>query len=126
MSHFSSVRTQYSDKKLLLQSLKQLGLKVTEHSQPAQLQTRWESQAVAHLVIERSQINCGSDIGFLYDQNSYQLVCDDYDLQRSQMSNFKQQLGTNYAIATAQKLGYRVIGQQTVGEEVKVTLGAKR
>ncbi|WP_231599371.1 DUF1257 domain-containing protein, partial [Crocosphaera watsonii] len=105
MSHFSTIKTQYNNRKVLLQSLKNMGLKVTEHQQPVQLNTTWNSQAVAHLVVERSQINSSSDIGFLNEEGSYQLVCDDYDLRRSNRPNFKQELGTNYAVATAQKLG---------------------
>jgi hypothetical protein len=126
MSHFSTVRTQYSNKKLLIQSLQQMGLNVIEHPQPVQLQTGWNSQAIAHLVVDRAQIKCGSDIGFIHDKDTYQLICDDYDLQRSSLPNFKQQLGTNYAIATAQKLGYRVLGQQNLDQQIKITLGARR
>ena len=126
MSHFSTINTQYNNRKVLLQSLKQIGLKVTEHQQPVQLNTTWSSQAVAHLVIERSQINSSSDIGFLYEDNTYKLVCDDYDLRRSTRPNFKQELGTNYAVATAQRLGYRVKQQETVNGQVQITLGARR
>ena len=57
MSHFSTIKTQYNNRKVLLESLKHIGLKVTEHEQPVQLNTTWSSQAVAHLIIERSQIN---------------------------------------------------------------------
>ncbi|WP_231607072.1 MULTISPECIES: DUF1257 domain-containing protein [Crocosphaera] len=126
MSHFSTIKTQYNNRKVLLQSLKNMGLKVTEHQQPVQLNTTWNSQAVAHLVVERSQINSSSDIGFLNEEGSYQLVCDDYDLRRSNRPNFKQELGTNYAVATAQKLGYRVQQQETVDGQVQITLGARR
>ncbi len=126
MSHFSTINTQYNNRKVLLQSLKQMGLKVTEHEQPVRLNTTWNSQAVAHLVVERSQINSSSDIGFLYEDNTYKLVCDDYDLRRSKMPNFKQELGTNYAVATAQRLGYRVKQQETVNGQVQITLGARR
>ena len=126
MSHFSTIKTQYNNRKVLLQSLKNMGLKVTEHQQPVQLNTTWNSQAVAHLVVERSQINSSSDIGFLNEEGSYQLVCDDYDLRRSNRPNFKQELGTNYAVATAQKLGYRVKQQETVDGQVQIRLGARR
>lgn len=126
MSHFSTIKTQYNNRKVLLKSLNNMGLKVTEHEQPVQLNTTWNSQAVAHLVIERTQINSSSDIGFLYEDNTYKLVCDDYDLRRSKMPNFKQELGTNYAVATAQKLGYRVKQQETIKGQVQITLGARR
>ncbi|MEM8779408.1 MAG: hypothetical protein AAGF26_11160, partial [Cyanobacteria bacterium P01_G01_bin.49] len=75
MSHFSTVRTQYSNKKLLLQSLKQMGLEIAEHLQPVQLKTDWNTQGLAHLVIGRSQIHSRSDIGFLHENDTYQLVC---------------------------------------------------
>ncbi len=126
MSHFSTIKTQYNNRKVLLKSLSNMGLKVTEHEQPVRLNTTWNSQAVAHLVVERSQINSSSDIGFLYEEGSYQLVCDDYDLRRSTRPNFKQELGSNYAVATAQKLGYRVKQQGTVNGQVQITLGARR
>ena len=126
MSHFSTIKTLFSNKKLLLQSLKQLGLEVKEHTEPVQLKTDWNTQGLAHLVIDRNQIKCGSDIGFLHEDNTYQLVCDDYDLRRSKMPNFKQQLGTNYAVATAQKLGDRVQKQETVNHQIQITLGARR
>ena len=126
MSHFSTIKTQYNNRKVLLQSLNNMGLKVTEHEQPVRLNTTWSSKAVAHLVVERSQINSSSDIGFLYEDNTYKLVCDDYDLRRSKMPNFKQELGTNYAVATAQKLGYRVKQQETIKGQVQITLGARR
>ncbi|MGK7955818.1 MAG: DUF1257 domain-containing protein [Crocosphaera sp.] len=126
MSHFSTIKTQYNNRKVLLQSLNNLGLKVTEHEQPVRLNTTWSSKAVAHLVVERSQINSSSDIGFLYEDNSYKLVCDDYDLRRSTRPNFKQELGTNYAVTTAQRLGYRVKQKETVKGQVQITLGARR
>ncbi len=134
MSHFSTIKTQYNNRKVLLQSLSNMGLKVTEHEQPVRLNTTWSSKAVAHLVVERSrrdplrgaQINSSSDIGFLNEEGSYQLVCDDYDLRRSTRPNFKQELGTNYAVATAQRLGYRVQKQETVKGQVQITLGARR
>ncbi|WP_232285747.1 DUF1257 domain-containing protein [Crocosphaera chwakensis] len=126
MSHFSTIKTQYNNRKVLLQSLKNMGLKVTEHQQPVQLNTTWSSQGVAHLVVERSQINSSSDIGFLYEENTYKLVCDDYDLRRSKLPNFKQELGTNYAVATAQRLGYRVKQQETINGQVQITLRGKR
>ena len=103
-----------------------MGLKVTEHQKSVQLQTNWNSQGFANIVVERSQINSSSDIGFLYEDNTYKLVCDDYDLRRSTRPNFKQELGTNYAVATAQKLGYRVQQQETVDGQVQITLGARR
>ncbi len=126
MSHFSTIKTQYNNRKVLLQSLNNMGLKVTEHEQPVRLNTTWSSQAVAHLIVERSQINSSSDIGFLYEEGSYQLVCDDYDLRRSNRPNFKQELGTNYAVTTAQRLGYRVKQKETVKGQVQITLGARR
>ena len=126
MSHFSTIKTQYNNRKVLLQSLKQMGLKVTEYQQPVQLNTTWNSQGFANLIVERAQINSSSDIGFLYEDNTYKLVCDDYDLRRSNRPNFKQELGTNYAVATAQKLGYRVQQQETVDGQVQITLGARR
>lgn len=126
MSHFSTIQTQYNNRKVLLQSLKNMGLKVVEHQQPVQLNTTWNSQGVAHIVVERSQINSSSDIGFLNEDNSYKLVCDDYDIRRSQMPNFKQELGKNYAICTAQRLGYRVKQEETVNGQVQITLGARR
>ena len=126
MSHFSTIKTQYNNRKVLLQSLNNMGLKVTEHEQPVRLNTTWSSKAVAHLVVERSQINSSSDIGFLYEDNSYKLVCDDYDLCRSNRPNFKQELGTSYAVTTAQRLGYRVKQQETVDGQVQIILGARR
>ncbi|MDJ0615611.1 MAG: DUF1257 domain-containing protein [Calothrix sp. MO_192.B10] len=126
MSHFSTIKTQYNNKNVLLQSLKQMGLKVTEHEQPIQLQTNWSSQAFANLVVERSQISSRSDIGFVYEDDTYKLVCDDYDLRHSKLPNFKQELGTNYAVATAKRLGYRVQKQETVKGQVQITLGARR
>ncbi len=56
MSHFSTIKTQYNNCKVLLQSLKQMGLKVTESEQPVQLKTTWNSQGVAHIVVERSPV----------------------------------------------------------------------
>ncbi|HAC65111.1 MAG TPA: hypothetical protein DCF68_16675 [Cyanothece sp. UBA12306] len=103
-----------------------MGLKIQEHTNPIALNTRWNSQAKANLVIERAQIKCGSDIGFLYKQNAYQLVSDDYDIRNSIMPDFKQQLGTNYAINVATKQGYRVLRQETIDGQVQITIGAKR
>ncbi|MGK7955968.1 MAG: DUF1257 domain-containing protein [Crocosphaera sp.] len=126
MSHFSTIKTQYNNRTVLLQSLKQMGLKVTEHQQPVQLQTTWSSQALANIVVERSQIDSSSEIGFLYEDDTYKLVCDDYDLRRSKRPNFKQDLGTNYAVAIAKRLGYRFQKQETVNGQVQITLGARR
>ena len=99
---------------------------IRDSQQPVQLNTTWNSQGFANLIVERAQINSSSDIGFLYEDNTYKLVCDDYDLRRSTRPNFKQELGTNYAVATAQKLGYRVQQQETVDGQVQITLGARR
>jgi hypothetical protein len=124
MSHFATVRTQYTNKRLLVQALKNLGLTVTEHATPVSLNTRWDDQAVAHLVVSREQLNSGVDIGFLWQDNAYQLVADDYELRQSgfKFPNIKQDLSVQYAILTAQRQGLRLVEQKLENGKVQLVL----
>ena len=124
MSHFSTVRTQYTNKRLLIESLKNLGLTLTEHTTPVHLNTRWSDSATAHLVVSREQLNSGVDIGFLWQDNAYQLVADDYELRQSgfKFPNFRQDLAVSYAILTAQRQGLSLIEQKTENGQVQLVL----
>lgn len=124
MSHFTTVKTQYTHKRLLIQALKNLGLTVTEHSTPVRLNTRWNDQATAHLVVSREQLNSGVDIGFLWQDNAYQLLVDDYELRQSscQFPNFKQDLAVQYALLTAQRQGMTLVEQKSENGQVKLVL----
>lgn len=124
MSHFSTVRTQYSRKKVLVQALKNMGLTVTEHRDPVRLNTRWSDRASAHLVISREQLGSGVDIGFLHEDNAYQLIADEYELNlRSfKFPNFKQDLSVEYAILVAQRQGMRLVSRQETSNNGQVQL----
>jgi hypothetical protein len=124
MSHFSTVKTQYTSKKVLVQALKNLGLDVTEHKTPVALKSRWSDQASAHLVIPGEQLNSGVDIGFLHENNAYQLVADEYELRLPSFKfpNFKQDLSVEYAILVAQRQGMRLVNRQTNNGQVQLVL----
>lgn len=124
MSHFSTVRTQYTHKKVLVQALQNMGLTVTEHCNPVRLNTRWSDQASAHLVISREQLNSGVDIGFLHQDNAYQLIADEYELNLRDFKfpNFKQDLSVEYAILVAQRQGMRLVSRQEMSNNGQVQL----
>ncbi|MGK7931504.1 MAG: DUF1257 domain-containing protein [Microcystaceae cyanobacterium] len=121
MSHFTTVRTQYKNKKLLLKSLKQMGYQPVSHSQPVRLQTMWSSRAVAHIVIPREQTHSGAEIGFLHQDDGYQLVADNM-YWHGNLADFRQQLSKNYAILEAKRNGFSVVEEKSENGQVQLVL----
>ncbi len=121
MSHFTTVRTQYKNKKLLLKSLKQMGYEPVDHPKPVRLQTQWSSQAIAHIIIPRSQTQSGADIGFYHQPDGYQLVADDM-YWRGNLADFRQQLSKNYAILEAKRNGFAVVEEKTENGQIQLVL----
>lgn len=121
MSHFTTVKTQYKNKKLLLKSLEQMGYQPVEHPQRVRLQTKWSDLAYAHIVVPREQTQSGADIGFLRESGSYQLVADNM-YWHGNLADFRASLSKNYAIEQAKRNGFTVVEEKTKNGQIQLVL----
>jgi hypothetical protein len=112
MSHFTAVKTKFTDKDTLIRALRNMGFIPEIHEEGTNLNNRWGTTDVAHIVIPRSQLGCGADLGFQKTEEGYAITADEYEMRKSQYQNFKQELGTEYAVITAQAKGYKVISRE--------------
>lgn len=112
MSHFTSVKSKIKDEKTLLQTLKNLGFLPTVHLDGVNLQNVWNTTDIAHIVISKEQLGCGADIGFRKTSEGYEIIGDDYEINRSKYPYIKQDIGTEYACLMAQKQGYKIIHRE--------------
>lgn len=114
MSHFTSVKTKIKDKSALIQALKNMGLNPQINTQAVNLKTRWQTTALAEIVIPQKQLgeDCEADLGFHQTEDGYQINADDYELNKSNYPHFKQDLGTEYACVLAQKNGYKILSRE--------------
>lgn len=114
MSHFTAVKTKFTDKETIIKALQNMGFNPEVHDNGVNLDNRWGTTDIAHIVIRRNQLGarCGADLGFKKTESGYEITADDFEMQFSSYPYFKQDLGTEYAILTAQKKGYKVLSRE--------------
>ena len=114
MSHFSKISLKISNREFLLDSLTEMGLTPQIHEQPVELVSYYGVKSPAHIVIPREQIEGfkWNDVGFLQNQEGYELVGDDMDpieQFRSQLvSTYSKKVINHQAKVLAQKTGKKV------------------
>lgn len=110
MSHFASVKTQIKDRDALVSALTELNIEFEQSAtQSIEMTTQWSGnpKQLVNMVIRGRAIGCGADVGFNFE--SGEMIADDWELQRSTVSNFRQKLVGEYSVAVATRAGYRVI-----------------
>lgn len=121
MSHFTSIKTQITDEKSLIQALKNMGLSPEIHPQGVKLRNYWNTTDTAHIIVKREQLGGKADLGFKKTDSSYELTADDYELNYSNYPHFRQDFGAEYASILAQKKGYKVISRER-GSNGKISI----
>jgi hypothetical protein len=121
MSHTTTIDVQFRDRAALVQSLRDLGVKVESHAAPVPLHTyRNRTQASAEIV--GRDIGClGTDIGFTKGPaGTYTAIVDDYDTTRGirigpdgatvadWLPQLRRRYARNVAVAAARLKGFRV------------------
>ncbi|NCO76667.1 MAG: DUF1257 domain-containing protein [Cyanobacteria bacterium] len=114
MSHFTAVKTKFTDKETLIKSLKNMGFMPEIHDEGINLNNRWGTTDIAHIVIPSKQLGerCGADLGFKLNDSCYEITADEFEMAYSNYSNFKQDLGTEYACLMAEKKGYKILSRE--------------
>jgi hypothetical protein len=115
MSHFSRIHTQMTDKKYLLQALKDLGFPYEEGQQQVQGFGNQKSPVEIRVPLKFSY-----DIGFRKNGNAYELVADWFGVRGINQKDFTAKLNQRYAYhATRDKLQQQ--GFDLVEEKVEDT-----
>jgi hypothetical protein len=126
MSHFTVVKTKFTDKEMLIKSLKNMGFLPEIHDDGINLNNKWNTTDIAHIVIRREQLGerCGADLGFKKTDNGYEITVDEFEMAYSNYHNLKQDLGTEYACLMAEKKGYKILSRERGSNgkmQVKIT-----
>ena len=101
MSHFTTVKTKFTDQNTLVESLKELGY---NQVQVGQFQCRGYqgNQTTVDILI---QLQSGYDIGFVNRNNSYEMIADWYGIHGISQNELSQKLNQKYSIlSTRQEL----------------------
>ena len=124
MSHYTAVKTKYTNKEMLVKALQNMGFLPEIHDKGTNLINRWGTTDIAHIVIRREQLGgrCGADLGFKKNDEGYSLTMDDFEMRYSSYDNFKQDLGTEYACLLAQKQGFRIVERGRVDGKMQIKL----
>ncbi|MEV6109302.1 DUF1257 domain-containing protein [Streptomyces sp. NPDC051940] len=119
MSHFTRVRTRFTDRELLLTALADVGHPDAEvHERPVRLRNTWGNSSEAEIVVRAPQ----ADFGFTRaDDGSYALVADGYALRTDA---FRQRLARAYGHAAA--LRYAMEQGFEVTEDAEQQDGTRR
>lgn len=133
MSHFASVTSKIKDKEALVAALNELKLEFVEATSVGliEMNTNWSGneKQLVDLVIRREVLGCGADVGFRYNstEKSYEVIADDWELQRSRFSSLRQSINEEYAVAVAVKTGYRVTSRTRAADgRLQVQLEAQQ
>jgi len=132
MSHYSRVRTQFTDAESLVVALKAVGLKeVEQHSSPTGLygyQGDLRSDK-AHIIVRRQYVGVASnDLGFIRrDDGTFAAIISDYDRQTGKderwMSRLKREYGKSIVFKYAEREGYDLEeNSQGQSEEIRLVL----
>lgn len=121
MSHFSIVKTEIKDRDALILALNEMKLAFEENkNQGIEMKTCWtgNDQHFANLVVRGKTLGCRADVGFRFDaeSKSYKIIADDYELERSTISDFRQKLIEEYTVQIVQKSGYRVTSRSVAAD----------
>ena len=121
MSHFSIVKTEIKDRDALVLALNEMNLAFEEDANHRlEMVTRWSGndKHFASLVVRGKTLDCGADVGFVYDaQNkSYKIIADDWELQRSKITDFRQKLIEEYSVQVFQRNGYRIVSRSVAAD----------
>ena len=101
MSHFTTVKTKFTDQKTLVKSLKELGY---NQVQVGQFQCRGYQGNKTNVDI-LIQLQGGYDIGFVNKNNSFEMIADWYGIQGISQNEISQKLNQKYSIlSTRQEL----------------------
>jgi len=101
MSHFTTVKTKFTDQNTLVESLKELGY---NQVQVGQFQCRGYqgNQTTVDILI---QLQGGYDIGFVSRDTSFEMIADWYGIQGISQNELSQKLNQKYSIlSTRQEL----------------------
>ena len=101
MSHFTTVKTKFTDQNTLVESLKELGY---NQVQVGQFQCRGYqgNKTTVDILI---QLQGGYDIGFVNNNNSIEMIADWYGIQGISQNEISQKLNQKYSIlSTRQEL----------------------
>lgn len=121
MSHFSIVKTEIKDRDALVLALNEMKLAYEEDANHRlEMVTRWtgNDKHYASLIVRGRTLDCGADVGFVFDaeNKSYKIIADDWELERSKISNFRQKLIEEYTVQIVQKSGYRVTSRSVAAD----------
>ncbi|MCT7992403.1 DUF1257 domain-containing protein [Laspinema olomoucense] len=110
MSHFTTIKTQIKDGKILHQTLQQLNYVVETNSIVRGYQG---IQTKGDYVIKRQN---GYDIGYIKNGEVYEAVADFWgvDLQKEFMQQINQIYAQNVVMNYAQEKGYEIESQETL------------
>ena len=99
MSHFTTVKTKFTDQNTLVESLKELGY---NQVQVGQFQCRGYqgNQTTVDILI---QLQGGYDIGFVNRDTSFEMIADWYGIQGITKNELSQKLNQKYSISMLEK-----------------------
>ncbi len=101
MSHFTTVKTKFTDQNTLVESLKELGY---NQVQVGQFQCRGYqvNKTTVDILI---QLQGGYDIGFVNKNNSFEMIADWWGIKSINQNELTQRLNQKYSIlSTTQEL----------------------
>jgi len=114
VSHYTSVKTKFKDKDLLVAALKELYVEVEVHNEPVKIHGYGGAERLAEIVVRKRYANTTyADVGFKRQPNgTYELVVDDLDFNRlggqRWLGQLAQKYGTRAVIRTGARKGMRI------------------
>ena len=101
MSHFTTIKTKFTDQGTLVESLKELGYNQTQVGQ-FQCRGYQGNQTTVDILIK---LQGGYDIGFVNRNNSFEMIADWYGIHGISQNELSQKLNQKYSIlSTTQEL----------------------
>jgi len=123
MSEYHTAKTEFIDKKALVEACEKMGWKVESHDKAVEINSGYGPKRKAHIVVRRGQFGGCADFGFEKQGDKYVLHRDHMDNHRVKDGEIKAryfEARLNHSIKGRAK--YRKSSRVETADEIRITI----